>query len=85
MLGGLLLLVDLIPLQAMVAFGLPMGPMVLADEVGVDVAFHVHANLRPDLKERMGGANVAAMEAIKVGFAVVIGSRSFGPSFASWQ
>lgn len=43
-----------------------MGPMVLADEVGVDVAFHVHANLRPDLKERMGGANVAAMEAIKV-------------------
>jgi 3-hydroxyacyl-CoA dehydrogenase len=52
--------------KAMVAFGLPMGPMVLADEVGVDVAFHVHANLRPDLKERMGGANVAAMEAIKV-------------------
>lgn len=67
--------------KAMVAFGLPMGPMVLADEVGVDVAFHVHANLRPDLKERMGGANVAAMEAIKD--AGIKGKR-FGSGFLSY-
>lgn len=60
----------------MVKYGLPMGPMVLADEVGVDVAFHVHANLRPDLKERMGGANIAAMEAIKVTFSLSMCHRA---------
>ncbi len=52
--------------QAMVNFGFPVGPMTLVDEVGFEVAAHVHENLRPDLKERMGAANIAAIEAIKV-------------------
>jgi 3-hydroxyacyl-CoA dehydrogenase len=53
-------------MQAIADFGFPVGPMVLVDEVGFDVAAHVHENLRPDLKERMSAANIAALEAIKV-------------------
>lgn len=67
--------------KALVDFGLPVGPMLLADEVGVDVAFHVHANLRADLKERIGGANIAAMEAIK---AAGIKGKRFGCGFISY-
>ena len=50
--------------KAMKAFGFPVGPLTLADEAGVEVAFHLHENLQADLGARVGGANKAAMKAI---------------------
>lgn len=38
--------------QAMLAFGMPMGPLRLIDEIGVDVALHVAESLRASLGER---------------------------------
>jgi enoyl-CoA hydratase/long-chain 3-hydroxyacyl-CoA dehydrogenase len=67
--------------KAMKSFGFPVGPIALADEVGVDVAFHVHANCRADLKERMNGANVAGMSAIQ---AAGIKGKRFGSGFISY-
>jgi len=67
--------------KAVKGFGFPVGPMVLADEVGVDVAFHVHANVRPELKERMSGANIAAMDAIQ---AAGVKGKRFGCGFLSY-
>ena len=67
--------------KAMKAWGFPVGPLTLADEVGIEVSFHVHANLLPDLKERMSGANVAGMEAIK---AAGIKGKRFGSGFLNY-
>lgn len=39
--------------EAMLNFGMPMGPMRLLDEVGVDVAFHVAQTLAATYRERM--------------------------------
>jgi 3-hydroxyacyl-CoA dehydrogenase/enoyl-CoA hydratase/3-hydroxybutyryl-CoA epimerase len=41
--------------RAMVAFGMPMGPLALLDEVGLDTARHVGAVLRAALGKRAGG------------------------------
>lgn len=38
--------------EAMLAFGMPMGPLRLMDEIGLDVAAHVVATLRLSLGER---------------------------------
>jgi 3-hydroxyacyl-CoA dehydrogenase/enoyl-CoA hydratase/3-hydroxybutyryl-CoA epimerase len=43
--------------QAMKAFGMPMGPFELLDEVGLDTAMHVGDILRAGLGERVGGEN----------------------------
>jgi hypothetical protein len=43
-------------------FGLPVGPITLADEVGVDVANHVGVFLREHLGTRMLGSDPAAMQ-----------------------
>ncbi|EKX32692.1 hypothetical protein GUITHDRAFT_121132 [Guillardia theta CCMP2712] len=64
--------------KALKKFGFPVGPMVLADEVGVDVAFHLHNNLIQDLGVRMSGANIEAMKAIK---AAGIKGKRFGCGF----
>ncbi len=50
--------------KAMKTFGFPVGPLTLADEAGVEVAFHLHENLQADLGVRVGGANKEAMKAI---------------------
>jgi enoyl-CoA hydratase/long-chain 3-hydroxyacyl-CoA dehydrogenase len=42
-------------------FGYPVGPIALLDEVGIDVAQHVQESLAGDLGDRMGGADVEAM------------------------
>jgi enoyl-CoA hydratase/long-chain 3-hydroxyacyl-CoA dehydrogenase len=63
------------PLQlnkTMTNFGYPVGPVTLADEVGMDVATHVVHNLigeKPKfLGERMGGADLSMMdECVKSG------------------
>jgi len=39
--------------EAMLDFGMPMGPMRLLDEVGIDVALHVAGTLSDSFKERM--------------------------------
>lgn len=67
--------------KAIKAFGFPVGPMLLADEVGIEVAFHLHKNLRADLQERVGGANVAAMEAI---LGAGLKGKRFGSGFLSY-
>lgn len=48
--------------KALKDFGMPVGPITLADEVGVDVASHVANFLsNADLGERMGGGDVSLM------------------------
>lgn len=44
--------------DAMLDFGMPMGPLRLIDEVGIDVAFHVATELAHYLGERMKVADV---------------------------
>jgi len=41
--------------EAMVEFGFPLGPLSLADEVGLDVAYHVFKYLQQHLPTRMEG------------------------------
>ena len=48
--------------DAMKKFGLPVGPITLADEVGIDVAHHVGVFLTEHLGSRMLGGNPAVME-----------------------
>ena len=42
--------------KAMVSFGMPMGPVRLMDEVGLDVAYHVGTFLESKFPDRMKGA-----------------------------
>jgi 3-hydroxyacyl-CoA dehydrogenase/enoyl-CoA hydratase/3-hydroxybutyryl-CoA epimerase len=44
--------------EAMLDFGMPMGPLRLIDEVGIDVAFDVAAELGEAFKDRMAVARV---------------------------
>jgi enoyl-CoA hydratase/long-chain 3-hydroxyacyl-CoA dehydrogenase len=49
--------------KAMIKFGMPVGPITLADEVGVDVISHVATFLsNADLGVRMKGGDVSLME-----------------------
>merc|ERR1712125_203014 len=49
--------------KAMIKFGMPVGPITLADEVGVDVTSHVATFLsNADLGVRMTGGDVSLME-----------------------
>ena len=47
---------------ALKAFGFPVGPVTLMDEVGVDVAYHTFATLRGALGNRMDGGAPGALE-----------------------
>jgi len=47
---------------ALKAFGWPVGPVTLMDEVGVDVAYHTFATLRGALGNRMDGGAPGALE-----------------------
>ena len=49
--------------KAMKNFGMPVGPITLADEVGIDVSSHVAKFLsNADLGTRMEGGNISLME-----------------------
>jgi 3-hydroxyacyl-CoA dehydrogenase len=50
--------------KALRAFGFPVGPITLNDEVGADVAYHVFAFLAQHLGNRMGGANLEGVKAL---------------------
>jgi enoyl-CoA hydratase / long-chain 3-hydroxyacyl-CoA dehydrogenase len=43
--------------KAVRKFGYPVGPVTLADEVGIDVLYHTYATLKGALGPRMGGAS----------------------------
>lgn len=48
--------------ESMKKFGMPVGPITLADEVGIDIAFHVASFLsKADLGVRMTGGDVSLM------------------------
>lgn len=48
--------------KVMKSYGLPVGPITLADEVGIDIGFHVQTFLsEADMGVRMTGGNVAVM------------------------
>ncbi len=49
--------------KAMKSFGMPVGPITLADEVGIDVSTHVGKFMRTtDIAERLAGGNPEMME-----------------------
>jgi enoyl-CoA hydratase/long-chain 3-hydroxyacyl-CoA dehydrogenase len=49
--------------KSMKNFGMPVGPITLADEVGIDVTSHVAKFLsNADLGTRMDGGNITLME-----------------------
>jgi enoyl-CoA hydratase / long-chain 3-hydroxyacyl-CoA dehydrogenase len=48
--------------KAMKSFGFPVGPVTLADEVGIDVAQHVNSFLSAHLGERMGGSDATVLK-----------------------
>jgi enoyl-CoA hydratase/long-chain 3-hydroxyacyl-CoA dehydrogenase len=49
--------------KSMKNFGMPVGPITLADEVGIDVTSHVAKFLsNADLGTRMDGGNISLME-----------------------
>lgn len=48
--------------RALKSFGMPVGPITLADEVGVDVAYHTAKTLSGALGDRMAGSNQAAIK-----------------------
>lgn len=60
--------------EAMKAFGFPVGPITLADEVGIDVTTHVVHNLTEDLGPRMAGADLAFLDELVA--AKILGKKS---------
>jgi len=50
--------------KALKKFGFPVGPITLADEVGIDVATHVATFLGDKLQNRMQGANPETMKSM---------------------
>lgn len=48
--------------DAMKKYGMPVGPVTLVDEVGIDVAMHVQETLAPSLGERMGAGDPAVLK-----------------------
>lgn len=55
--------------KSLVKFGFPVGPITLADEVGIDVGYHIAQYLGKIFPERMEGVNVTPMsEMVEKGF-----------------
>jgi enoyl-CoA hydratase/long-chain 3-hydroxyacyl-CoA dehydrogenase len=57
--------VDPVALDAAIkAWGFPVGPLTLVDEVGVDVAFHTYRTLLGSLGVRMAGSNPQGLQEV---------------------
>ncbi len=55
--------------HAMKAFGFPVGPVTLLDEVGIDVAAHVAKDMQPFFEPRFGPRDTGPLDAmVKAGF-----------------
>ena len=55
--------------NAMKAWGFPVGPITLLDEVGIDVAAHVAKDMAPFFEPRFGARDRSALESmVKAGF-----------------
>ncbi len=67
--------------QAALLFGMPMGPVTLADYVGLDIGLHVAETLHRDLEKPMAEISPRLCEKVEVGD---LGKKS-GKGFYDWS
>jgi 3-hydroxyacyl-CoA dehydrogenase / enoyl-CoA hydratase / 3-hydroxybutyryl-CoA epimerase len=77
----LILLVDGIPTEkidrVMRHFGMPMGPLELLDQIGLDVALHICETLNPHFGDRFAQAGPMLDDLVKAGFLGKKNGRGF--------
>lgn len=66
---------------AAIRFGMPMGPVTLADQVGLDIGLHVAETLRDDLDKPMADISQTLRDKVEAGH---LGKKS-GRGFYDWS
>lgn len=67
--------------QAATRFGMPMGPIVLADQVGLDICLHVAASMQEALSDRVADIPARLREKVEAGET----GRKAGRGFYDWS